>query len=247
MYSLKIPQFRGPSRVARSAESTGLTQRWLSSAAWPFRLAVLLSVAAESPASAQTAAQGGQGPGTLGPVVVDSPKPKHASRIEASRQGVAKRARPGPAGNARKPAPQPAVTDQAAQTPLNTNVVAASASRLGLTVRETPATVEVVNQQTMREQGYRTTTETAQGAGGVLSGDAAGAPGGFSMRGFSFGEVTVLYNGIWIGPQSITSRVMDTANLDQVEFLKGPSSIMSGLAAIGGSVNYVSQQPTAGP
>lgn len=125
--------------------------------------------------------------------------------------------------------------------------MASSASRLGLTVRETPATVEVVNQQTMREQGYRTTTETAIGAVGVLSGDAAGAPGGFSMRGFSFGEVTVLYNGIWIGPQSITSRVMDTANLDQVEFLKGPSSIMSGLAAIGGSVNYVSQQPTTGP
>jgi iron complex outermembrane recepter protein len=126
-------------------------------------------------------------------------------------------------------------------------VVAASASRLGLTVRETPATVEVVSQQTMREQGYRTTTESAQGAVGVLSGDAAGAPGGFSMRGFSFGEVTVLYNGIWIGPQSITSRVMDTANLDQVEFLKGPSSIMSGVAAIGGSVNYVSKQPTTGP
>lgn len=99
----------------------------------------------------------------------------------------------------------------------------------------------------MQEQGYRTTTEAAQGAVGVLSGDAAGAPGGFSMRGFSYGEVTVLYNGIWIGPQSITSRVMDTASLDQAEFLRGPSSIMSGLAAIGGAVNYVSNQPTSGP
>lgn len=99
----------------------------------------------------------------------------------------------------------------------------------------------------MQEQGYRTTTEAAQGAVGVLSGDAAGAPGGFSMRGFSYGEITVLYNGIWIGPQSITSRVMDTASLDQVEFLRGPSSIMSGLAAIGGAVNYVSNQPTSGP
>ena len=40
----------------------------------------------------------------------------------------------------------------------------------------------------MQEQGYRTTTETAQGAVGVLAGDAAGAPAGFSMRGFTFGE-----------------------------------------------------------
>ena len=99
----------------------------------------------------------------------------------------------------------------------------------------------------MQERGYRTTTETAQGAVGVLSGDAAGAPAGFSMRGFSFGEVNILYNGISIGPQSITSRWMDTANLAQVEFLKGPSSLMSGLDAIGGSVNYVSRQPTSGP
>ena len=40
---------------------------------------------------------------------------------------------------------------------------------------------------------------------------------------------------------------MDTSNLDRVEFLKGPSSIMSGLDAIGGSVNYVTRQPTTGP
>ena len=67
------------------------------------------------------------------------------------------------------------------------------------------------------------------------------------MRGFSFGDVTTLYNGIWIGTASITSRVMETANLEQVEFVQGPSSIMSGLDAIGGSVNYVSRQPTTGP
>ena len=67
------------------------------------------------------------------------------------------------------------------------------------------------------------------------------------MRGFSFGEVNTLYNGIWTGPSDITSRWMGTANLDQVEFLKGPSSIMTGLNAIGGSVNYVSRQPTSGP
>jgi iron complex outermembrane receptor protein len=67
------------------------------------------------------------------------------------------------------------------------------------------------------------------------------------MRGFSFGEINTLYNGIWTGPSDITARWMGTANLDQVEFLKGPSSLMTGLNAIGGSVNYVSRQPTSGP
>ena len=99
----------------------------------------------------------------------------------------------------------------------------------------------------MTEQGYRTTTETAQGAVGVLSGDAAGAPAGFSMRGFDFSQVNILYNEINIGPQSFTSRVMDTFVLDRVEFLKGPSSLMSGVGAIGGAVNYVNKLPTTGP
>jgi iron complex outermembrane receptor protein len=99
----------------------------------------------------------------------------------------------------------------------------------------------------MTDQGYRTTTEVAQGAVGVLSGDAAGAPAGYSMRGFDFSQVNILYNDIYIGPQSFTSRVMDTFVLDRVEFLKGPSSLMSGIGATGGAVNYVNKVPTTGP
>ena len=103
--------------------------------------------------------------------------------------------------------PTPGPTESATvRTPLNTNVVATSATRLGLTVLETPASVQIVDQQMMREQGYRTTTETAQGAVGVLSGDAAGAPAGFSMRGFTGSAINTLYNGIWIGPQDHVAR-----------------------------------------
>ena len=143
-----------------------------------------------------------------------------------------------------EPPPAPALTGIPI-TPLN--AVAVSASRLGLPVIETPASVDIVTKQTMQDQGFRTTTDTAQGAAGVLAGDSAGAPANFSMRGFSGSQVNSLYNGIWTGPSDITSRWMDTSDLDQVEFLKGPSSLMSGLNAVGGAVNYVSRQPTAGP
>jgi iron complex outermembrane recepter protein len=226
--------------------------RLLPLKATPLGLLALLSSVAVVPAGAQTAVPGANNnPGTLGPVIVSGPRRKPAKRVQGGEPGRARvHARVGGATrtSAAKPIPGPVpATTEPPRTPLNSNVVAASASRLGLTVHETPATVEIVDQQTMREQGYRTTTETAQGAVGVLSGDAPGAPGGFSMRGLSFSEVNVLYNGIWIGPQDITSRVMDTASLDHVEFLKGPSSLMSGLDAIGGSVNYVNKQPTTGP
>ena len=99
----------------------------------------------------------------------------------------------------------------------------------------------------MQEQGYRTSAEIGKGAVGVLDINSSGAPASFSMRGFTFGAVNILYNGISIGVSSDTSRVMDLAGLAQVEFLKGPSALMSGMNAIGGSVNYVNRQPTAGP
>ncbi len=201
------------------------------------------SFVAVAPAINPAAAQTGPSP-NAGAATEQTPLPQ----IKVSGQ------RPKPRAHAKKPgaqtqAPPRPTTDAAAPptTPLNTNAVAGSASRLGLTVLQTPASVEVVNQQTMQDQGYRTSTEIAKGAVGVLDLDSSGAPANFSMRGFTFGAVNVLYNGISIGVASDTTRVMDTANLDQVEFLKGPSALMSGIMAVGGSVNYVSKQPTTGP
>jgi iron complex outermembrane receptor protein len=213
--------------------------RALPSAVTLTGLAALLSLGAPGPGHAQTAAQTDANLKPLPRVDVSAPRRKPKPRPAASGPPST----PGQAAGT----PVPPVPPSAAPSPLNTGVVPEIASRLGLPVREIPATVEVVDQRTMQEQGYRTTAETANGAVGVLSVDAAGAPAGFSMRGFSFGEVNVLYNGISTGPQSITSRTMDTASLSQVEFLKGPSSLMTGLNAIGGSVNYVSRQPTSGP
>lgn len=143
-------------------------------------------------------------------------------------------------------APKPAMPAAPAQTSLNTNVVAESASRLGLTVRETPATVEVISAETMREQGYRTVSEVAQGAVGVTSGDNPAEPAAFSMRGFTNSQINTLYNGIKIGPQNMTSRITDTANLEAVEFLKGPASLISGEGAAGGAINLVTKQPHTG-
>jgi iron complex outermembrane receptor protein len=184
---------------------------------------------------------------SLDPIVV---APGTAKRTAAQPGNETGRSAKRTKRTARSAAPKPVVAQpnpQPSTTPLNGNVVATSATRLGLTVHETPATVEVVSRQQIEEQGYRTTTEAAQGAVGVLGGDLGGAPASFSMRGFTGSEVNTLYNGIWIGPGSITPRVMDTSSLQQVEFLKGPSSLMTGLNAIGGSVNYVSLQPTTGP
>jgi iron complex outermembrane recepter protein len=201
-----------------------------------------------SSARGETATPTGQQPGQLGPVIVTEPHRKPVKRASSAAKRAPASARVANRHAGRPATPSPAATDAAlSQSPLNTNGVAASASRLGLTVREIPATVEIIDQKTIRDQGYRTTTEVAQGAVGVTAGDGPGDPGAFSMRGFSDNQINILYNGIKIGPQGMTSRYMDTANLGSVEILKGPSSLMSGEGASGGAINFVNKQPTSGP
>ena len=148
----------------------------------------LLALLATTPSEAQQ-----PGSTELPRVTVTAPPPTGRSKAGRPKQAV----RP-PAA----PATPDTTTAPLVTTPLNTGAVAGSASRLGLPVLQTPASVEIVSQETMKEQGYRTTTETAAGAVGVLAGDAAGAPAGFQMRGFSFGQVNVLYNGISTGPSA---------------------------------------------
>lgn len=180
----------------------------------------------------------------LPPVEVSPPQSrkqvKPAGR-DAARRAAARRPAAAPA------APKPVVPNAAAPTPLNSNAVAESASRLGLTVRETPATIEVISAETVREQGYRTVSDVAQGAVGVTAGDNPAEPSAFSMRGFTNSQINTLYNGIKIGPQNMTSRITDTANLEAVEILKGPASLISGEGAAGGAINFVTRQPHTGP
>jgi iron complex outermembrane recepter protein len=199
--------------------------RYLRTSVAPLGLLAFIASGSMNLGMAQTVAHAGNMPDTLGPVVVSPPDRKPVRRGKES-QVTSKRAKRTATQTAPKPAPttQPAFGPEAVSTPpgsattvvptpLNGNLVAASASRLGLTVHEMPASVNIVTQQQMGEQGYRTTTETAIGAVGVLAADLGGAPAIFSMRGFKGNEVTVLYNGIWIGPGDITSRIMDTASL----------------------------------
>jgi len=233
-------------------------KRWLRGSVSPLGLLVLLSFGPISPGAAQTAPQAGQRPEQLGPIDV-APLPPRRPR----RQGTpAAQPAPVPAptpvrapARIRAPTPVPVPASlpasgsgpgSAAQTPLNTETVAGSVSYLGLTARQTPASVEVIDQRVLTDRGLHTTTEAAQAAVGVTAGDAPGAPASFSMRGFSGTQINTLYNGIKIGPSEMTGRVMDTANLEQIEILKGPASLMSGEGATGGAINYVTKRPHTG-
>ena len=119
----------------------------------------------------------------------------------------------------------------------------ASASRLGVSIREIPASVEVIDQEMMLERGLRTISEGVQAATGVSVGDSPGNPANFSMRGFTNNQLRLLYDGLLIGPASMTSRPRDSWNLDRIEILKGPASVLYGEGALGGAINFVTKRP----
>lgn len=144
--------------------------------------------------------------------------------------------------------PEVEVRDQSIQTTgtgsLHLEEASPSASRLGLSIRAIPASVEVVDHTMMQERGFRTISEAAQGGTGVSFGDSPGSPANFSMRGFTGQQLRLLYDGLTIGPASMTSRPRDTWNLDRIEILKGPASVLYGEGAMGGGINFVTKRPT---
>jgi iron complex outermembrane recepter protein len=121
---------------------------------------------------------------------------------------------------------------------------ASTASRLGITLQETPASVEVLSKETMRERGDRTVTEAVEKAAGFTAAVTPGSPGMFSTRGFTNNAVAWLYNGTRIpGGSSMSARVLDIANFDRIEIIKGPAGVLHGEGSIGGAINLISRAP----
>lgn len=116
-------------------------------------------------------------------------------------------------------------------------------SRIGLTPRETPASVEILDQETIQRLGARTLTEAMALAAGVTTGVPGGAPGVVSMRGFTGNAITYLFDGTRIQGASMTARPMDSWNFERVEILRGPASVLYGEGALVGAMNFVPRRP----
>jgi iron complex outermembrane receptor protein len=121
-----------------------------------------------------------------------------------------------------------------------------AASRLGLAVRETPATVEIITQERLQEEGRRSLIEAYSSAPGVVAGNLPGEPGVTAMRGFSRGAVGYSVDGFAAIDPLIASRNYDTYSFDRIEILKGPASVVNGSGALAGTINVVTRKPELG-
>lgn len=119
---------------------------------------------------------------------------------------------------------------------------ASTASRLDVPIKHIPASVEVVNHKAIQARGDRTVLEVTEKTAGMAARHTPGSPGAFSVRGFTSG-VNWLYNGIPVpGGSGMSSRLLDAGNLERVEVLRGPSSVLHGAWGTGAAVNMITRE-----
>jgi len=125
---------------------------------------------------------------------------------------------------------------------------APTGSRLGLSLLETPASVSVVEGDAIRLRGDMLVVDAVTRAPGVTT---AGNPGNggtaLAVRGFSgSGSVLQLFNGVRLFPVADTITFpSDPWNIERIEVLSGPASVLYGQGAIGGAINVIPKQPNA--
>jgi iron complex outermembrane receptor protein len=130
--------------------------------------------------------------------------------------------------------------------PLKLNDQAQAGSRLGLTIRETPASIEVLTQEDLQVRGLRTARETFNDVVGAVAGNVPGNPAVVSMRGFAGNTVSILQDGVRVSASTVVQRDSNNWHYDRIEVLKGPASVLYGEGALAGVINKVTRKPILG-
>ena len=129
---------------------------------------------------------------------------------------------------------------------LGLDVPTQTGSRLGLTPLELPSSVSTVSGDAIRARGDVNIAEAVSRAPGITNSSNAGDGGtALQARGFvGQGSVLQLVNGVRQFPVagSITFP-SDPWNVDRIEVLTGPASVLYGQGALGGAVNVVTKRP----
>lgn len=121
--------------------------------------------------------------------------------------------------------------------------------RLGLSLFETPASVELIDKSAIAIKGDYSGLAAVTRATGIVSSGSPGNGGtAVSSRGFNgHSSVVYTYDGtrLYVGSGTV-SFPADTWTVDRVEVLRGPGSVINGVGAIGATINYVPKKPTLG-
>ena len=124
---------------------------------------------------------------------------------------------------------------------------ATTATRTDTPIRDIPQAIQVIPEQVIEDQGVVRIEDALRNAVGVNQQVDRRSPGGsFNIRGF---EARGLRNGFDFeqsGGGSPTPIQLPN-NIERIEVLRGPDSVLYGSGEPGGTVNYVTKQPQGEP
>jgi iron complex outermembrane recepter protein len=122
----------------------------------------------------------------------------------------------------------------------------ATATRLPVPNDDVPAQVSSIPEELIHQQGINTVGEALKNASGVQAFRWYGVYEQYTIRGFSDPDRdsynVVLLDGMRMGGNRYSTQ---TNNVQSVEVLKGPSSVLYGRGAVGGTINIVRKKPQA--
>ncbi len=107
-------------------------------------------------------------------------------------------------------------------------------------LKDTPQTVTVVDSAVIQQQGVSTLAQVLKNSPGIsMQAGEGGVPNGdnLSIRGFN-ARTDMFIDGV----RDFGGYARDPFNLEQVEIVKGPSSVNGGRGSTGGSINLVTKQ-----
>jgi iron complex outermembrane recepter protein len=127
---------------------------------------------------------------------------------------------------------------------------ASTATGTNTPILETPFAIQVIPQEVIRDQQAIQIKDALSNVSGVsYRGDVQGRSGNtFILRGFS--DIQVLRDGfrrLGASAEASSQPITEVANLERIEVLKGPASILYGAIEPGGLINLVSKQPLPNP
>lgn len=120
---------------------------------------------------------------------------------------------------------------------------ASTATRTDTPLRDIPQAIQVVPEEVIEDQRAIRLNEVLRNVSGVTAGNTrANDTETFTVRGFP--DATILRDGI---RQFTFGGLQETANLERVEVLKGPASVIYGATEPGGVINVQTKKPLSDP
>ncbi|MEM6840176.1 MAG: TonB-dependent receptor plug domain-containing protein [Cyanobacteria bacterium P01_C01_bin.120] len=120
----------------------------------------------------------------------------------------------------------------------------ATATRTDTPLRDIPQSIQVIPQAVLEDQQVFTLEGALRNASGVVSGEQTFNGQQFIVRGFGF--TRILQDGFRLNDGRLFGFA-ELSNLESIEVLKGPASILAGSIQPGGVINLVTEQPLSEP